>query len=187
MGNGGITTCIFNLGTRWRWVVSFTPRPLYPRGMRHRYPLDRGLGGSQTQSWHGSEEKKNSCPYQESKTGRSARSLVTILTELSRPRSKMCISLYHHHHHHHHHHDERWGLSAAPWLLREARLSLSSPGVQNIPNARCVLRCSVSCSTGLSSLYYKRNVGNPSGKKSLVRRRHTLKDNIKIKKNGVRV
>jgi len=20
----------FDLGTRWRWVVSFTPRPLYP-------------------------------------------------------------------------------------------------------------------------------------------------------------
>jgi len=22
----------FNLGTRWRWAVSFTPRPLYPPG-----------------------------------------------------------------------------------------------------------------------------------------------------------
>jgi len=23
---------ILKLGTRWRWVVSFTPRPLYPQG-----------------------------------------------------------------------------------------------------------------------------------------------------------
>jgi len=29
--NGSIAPCIFNLGTRGRWVVSFTPRPLYPR------------------------------------------------------------------------------------------------------------------------------------------------------------
>jgi len=27
---GGINPRILNLGTRWRWVVSFTPRPLYP-------------------------------------------------------------------------------------------------------------------------------------------------------------
>ena len=27
--NGGIAPLILNIGTRWRWVVSFTPRPLY--------------------------------------------------------------------------------------------------------------------------------------------------------------
>jgi hypothetical protein len=32
-----------NLGTRWRWVVSFTPLPLYPQGKRPRYPLDSVL------------------------------------------------------------------------------------------------------------------------------------------------
>jgi len=31
MGNGGIAPHILNLGTRWRRVVSFTLRPLYPR------------------------------------------------------------------------------------------------------------------------------------------------------------
>jgi hypothetical protein len=30
----------FNLCTRWRWVVSFTPRPLYPQRKSPRYPLD---------------------------------------------------------------------------------------------------------------------------------------------------
>jgi len=32
----------------WRWVVSFTPRPLYRRGKSPRYPLDRRLGGPQS-------------------------------------------------------------------------------------------------------------------------------------------
>jgi len=35
----------FDLGTRWRWVVSFTPQPLYPQGKSPWYPLDRRLGG----------------------------------------------------------------------------------------------------------------------------------------------
>jgi hypothetical protein len=30
-GCGGIAPRILDLGTRWRWVVSFTTRPLYPR------------------------------------------------------------------------------------------------------------------------------------------------------------
>jgi hypothetical protein len=32
LGSGSIAPCIRNLGTRWRWVVSFTPRPFYHRG-----------------------------------------------------------------------------------------------------------------------------------------------------------
>jgi hypothetical protein len=31
-GSTGIALyCFFNLGARWEWVVSATPRPLYPR------------------------------------------------------------------------------------------------------------------------------------------------------------
>jgi hypothetical protein len=45
-------------GTSWRWVVSFTPRPPYPRGKSHRYPLDRRwLGGPQSRSERHGEEK----------------------------------------------------------------------------------------------------------------------------------
>jgi hypothetical protein len=35
MGIGGIAPLILNLCTRWRWVVSFTPRPPYHEGERH--------------------------------------------------------------------------------------------------------------------------------------------------------
>jgi hypothetical protein len=31
-GSGCVELCILDLGTRWRWVVSITSRPLYPRG-----------------------------------------------------------------------------------------------------------------------------------------------------------
>jgi hypothetical protein len=47
----------FDLGTRCRRVVNFTPRPLYPQGNRPWYPLDRRLGGPQSRSGHGGEEK----------------------------------------------------------------------------------------------------------------------------------
>jgi len=45
MGSGGIASCI-NLGTRWRWLFSLTPWPLYPPGKSRRYPVDRRLGGT---------------------------------------------------------------------------------------------------------------------------------------------
>jgi hypothetical protein len=48
---------ILNLGTRWRWVVSFKPQPLYSWGFVLQYPLDRRLGGSQSQFGHYWENK----------------------------------------------------------------------------------------------------------------------------------
>jgi len=45
--SGIIAPRILDLSTRWRWVVSFTPRPLYPQGKSSRYPLHRRLGRSQ--------------------------------------------------------------------------------------------------------------------------------------------
>jgi len=44
-GSGGIAPCILDLGSRWRWVVSFTLRLLYPQGKSPWYPLVRRLGG----------------------------------------------------------------------------------------------------------------------------------------------
>jgi hypothetical protein len=38
-------SAILHLGTRWRWVIRFTPRPFYPRRKSPRYPLDGRLGG----------------------------------------------------------------------------------------------------------------------------------------------
>jgi len=39
-GSGGIAPHLLGLGTRRRWVVSFTPRPLYPQEKRPWYPFD---------------------------------------------------------------------------------------------------------------------------------------------------
>jgi hypothetical protein len=47
----------------WRYsstyVVSFTTRPLYPQGKSPSYRLDRRLGGLQSQSERGGEEKNS--------------------------------------------------------------------------------------------------------------------------------
>jgi hypothetical protein len=40
--SGGLYPRIFNLGTTWRWVVSFTARPIYTRG---KSPLNLLIGG----------------------------------------------------------------------------------------------------------------------------------------------
>jgi hypothetical protein len=41
MGERRYSSTILDLGSRWRWVVSFTHSPLYPR-----YPLDRRPGAA---------------------------------------------------------------------------------------------------------------------------------------------
>jgi hypothetical protein len=48
MGESRYTSTILGLDTRWRWVVSFKPRPLYPWGKSSRYPSDRRLDGPQS-------------------------------------------------------------------------------------------------------------------------------------------
>jgi len=42
MGSRGIAPYILDVSTRWRWMVSFTPRPLYPR---ERVPGTHWIGG----------------------------------------------------------------------------------------------------------------------------------------------
>jgi hypothetical protein len=59
--NEGIAPRILDLGTRWRWVVSFTPRPFYSQGKSRWYPLDRKLSGPQKRSGR-CGEGKNSQP-----------------------------------------------------------------------------------------------------------------------------
>jgi hypothetical protein len=44
-------------------VVSFTPRPLYPEGKSPWYPFDRKLGGPQSRSRRGGEEKNSQPPF----------------------------------------------------------------------------------------------------------------------------
>jgi hypothetical protein len=60
-GSECITPRTLDLGTRWRGVVSSTTRPLYSQEKSPWYPLDRRMGGSQSRSGRGGEEK-NSYP-----------------------------------------------------------------------------------------------------------------------------
>jgi hypothetical protein len=55
-GSGCIDPYFLDLGISWR-VVSFMPRPLYPRGKSPRYPLDRRLAEPQSRSGRRGEEK----------------------------------------------------------------------------------------------------------------------------------
>jgi hypothetical protein len=57
MGQWRYGSTILDLGTRWRYMFSFTPRPLYLRGKCPRYPLYRRLGGPQSQSGRCGVEK----------------------------------------------------------------------------------------------------------------------------------
>jgi len=64
--SGDIAPHILNLGSRWRWVVSFTPRPLYSRRKSSCHSLDRRLGGPQSRSGgEGDEKKFRHCPRRE--------------------------------------------------------------------------------------------------------------------------
>jgi hypothetical protein len=52
-----LNTTIRDLGTRWKWVVSFTPLLLYPWRNSLWYPLDRRLIRPQSLCCHYGEEK----------------------------------------------------------------------------------------------------------------------------------
>jgi hypothetical protein len=74
---------ILNLGTRWRWVVSFTLRPLY---LQEEASCTHWIGG-----WVGTRagldavtRRNHPILRRESNPCCPSRSLVTILTELSR-------------------------------------------------------------------------------------------------------
>jgi hypothetical protein len=58
-GSGGIAPCILDLATRWKWVVCFTPRSLYPRGKSPWFTLDRSLGGPRDHSGRYGVEKNS--------------------------------------------------------------------------------------------------------------------------------
>jgi hypothetical protein len=51
LGGWGEKLHSFELGTRWRWVVSFTARQLYPEEKSLWFQLDRRLGARFTTSW----------------------------------------------------------------------------------------------------------------------------------------
>jgi len=67
-GKGKVVPVLFltehqAMKARWPWywmaLVSFTPQPLYPQGKSPWYPLYRRLGGLQSRSGRGGEEKNS--------------------------------------------------------------------------------------------------------------------------------
>jgi hypothetical protein len=50
--SGGIAPHILDLGTGWRCVVSFTPRPLYPKGRVFHNVKKKGVDMDWTEMAH---------------------------------------------------------------------------------------------------------------------------------------
>jgi hypothetical protein len=78
MGSGCIDSHFLDLGTSWRWVVSFTPLLLYPQGKSPRYPLDRSLGWPQSQSGRRGEEKILDPTWTRTLTSRSSSVFIVV-------------------------------------------------------------------------------------------------------------
>jgi len=70
-----------NLGSMWRWVVSFMPRPLYPRG---RIPVltEQETGWAPHADWTFSERENSLVPTGVPTLVCLARSIVPVPTEL---------------------------------------------------------------------------------------------------------
>jgi hypothetical protein len=73
-------------------VVSFTPRPLYSHGKSPWYPLDRRLGGPQSRSGRGGEEK-NSQPLPGLETPIIQPIAQRYTTELSQQLSRLILRI----------------------------------------------------------------------------------------------
>jgi hypothetical protein len=91
IGEWMCSSTILDLDTRWRWVVSFTPRLLYPRGKSPRYPLDRRLGGPQNRSGN-YRQKKNFVTLQEIEPRSSSPWSVVATTKLKTDRKIIQVS-----------------------------------------------------------------------------------------------
>jgi hypothetical protein len=58
-GSGGIDPHLLDLGTRWKCMVNFTPRPICPQGKSPWCTLDRRLSGPYSRFGHGGKEKNS--------------------------------------------------------------------------------------------------------------------------------
>lgn len=79
---GGIAPLIHNRGTGWRWVASFTSRPLYSRS-RTSGPTKQETVWAPDQVGRLCKTKISS-PCRDMNPGRPGRSLLTVPTELPR-------------------------------------------------------------------------------------------------------
>jgi hypothetical protein len=63
--SGCVDPRIPDLGISWRWVISFTRRPLYPPGKESPIPIEQEAGWAWEQVWT-TWRKEKPCPYQDS-------------------------------------------------------------------------------------------------------------------------
>jgi hypothetical protein len=61
-GSGNIAPRILDLGTRWEVSGQIHAPAALPSGKEPRFPLDRRLGGPQSRSGRGGEEKNSQPP-----------------------------------------------------------------------------------------------------------------------------
>jgi hypothetical protein len=67
IGRWKYSCTVLDIGSRWAWVVSFTPQPLYSRGKKPQLPIvHRRMGGSQNRSGRVYAEEKYLLSYWES-------------------------------------------------------------------------------------------------------------------------
>jgi hypothetical protein len=95
-GSGGTAPRILTICTTWWWVVSFTPRPLYPKGKITRYQSDRRLGWPQSRSECCGEKSLPLSGSEPRSLGRPARSLITKHIE---PIDSWFVSVFSEHSH----------------------------------------------------------------------------------------
>jgi hypothetical protein len=88
------TVLRINLDTRWRWVITFMPRPPYSRSKDPQYHMDRRMGEPDSRSGRsGKGRRSHHYPWRDKNHGRPARSLACILTKLPRPACLLVIKL----------------------------------------------------------------------------------------------
>jgi hypothetical protein len=82
-----------DLGTSWKWVVSFTPLPLYPRGKSPRYQFYTRLGRPPAPVWT-TWRRENSWPYRDSNSDSSVvQPVASRYTDYTIPAPMCNISL----------------------------------------------------------------------------------------------
>ena len=78
--SGIIAPLILNLGTRWRWVVSFMLQPLYSQRKKPLYPLNMSLGWARSRFGRFGRGKNYFC--RDSNPAQSAPCLVIRLSDM---------------------------------------------------------------------------------------------------------
>jgi hypothetical protein len=102
-GEWRYSSTILVLGNKCRWVVSFTPRPLYLRGKSPRFPLYRRLGGPQSSAGYcGDSPAGNRIPAVQSVASQytdwaiPAHWPIGANIKFTRPLIPSCIEIYSH-------------------------------------------------------------------------------------------